>query len=195
MRALASTASIVVASLAPSFAAAHEAGAPFSGAILDPLVLHHAHIENEQRLNLTAARTGAGSGFRGASFGAKLELSSAAPSYDFRVEAFSPFSNLPDSGAGRVSGVGDIALRPIKFSPRETSTERGLGEGYVAVGGAPLRRSRAGQLVPRHQRGSDRSRRWTPSRRASNTAPPRRTLSSRRRAQVESLPPSRGSPS
>lgn len=150
MRFLAFTASTVLASLAPTLAAAHEAGAPFSGAILDPLVLHHAHIENEQRLNLTATRTGAGSGLRRVSFGAELELSWAAPSYDFGVEAFLPFSNLPDSGAGRVSGVGDIALRPIKFSPwmsRETvltfatelvlptgSTERGLGEGYVAVG-------------------------------------------------------------
>ena len=32
-------------------AAAHEEGAPFSGAIIEPLVNHHAHIENEQRLN------------------------------------------------------------------------------------------------------------------------------------------------
>ena len=29
----------------------HEVGAPFSGAIIDPLEVHHAHIEDEQRLN------------------------------------------------------------------------------------------------------------------------------------------------
>ena len=29
-------------------ARAHEPGAPFSGAILDPLELHHAHIENDE---------------------------------------------------------------------------------------------------------------------------------------------------
>lgn len=32
-------------------ALAHEPGAPFSDAIVDPLVLHHAHIENEERIN------------------------------------------------------------------------------------------------------------------------------------------------
>ena len=32
-------------------AKAHEAGAPFSGAIPEPILLHHAHIEDEQKLN------------------------------------------------------------------------------------------------------------------------------------------------
>lgn len=36
--------------------AAHEAGAPFSEAIIERLVLHHAHIENEQRMNLSLLR-------------------------------------------------------------------------------------------------------------------------------------------
>lgn len=31
----------------PSKACAHEPGAPFSSAIIDPVVTHHAHIENE----------------------------------------------------------------------------------------------------------------------------------------------------
>lgn len=39
---------------------AHETGAPFSGAIIDPLVLHHAHIEDEQRINFFALRGVAG---------------------------------------------------------------------------------------------------------------------------------------
>ena len=30
---------------------AHEEGAPFSAAIIDPLIVHHAHLEDEQRLN------------------------------------------------------------------------------------------------------------------------------------------------
>ena len=29
----------------------HEEGAPFSGAIPEPIIVHHAHIEDEQRLN------------------------------------------------------------------------------------------------------------------------------------------------
>ena len=32
---------------------AHEAGAPFSGAFPEPIILHHAHIEDEQRINLS----------------------------------------------------------------------------------------------------------------------------------------------
>lgn len=39
---------------APGFLEAHEEGAPFSGVIIDPPFLHHAHIENEQRLNFFA---------------------------------------------------------------------------------------------------------------------------------------------
>lgn len=31
---------------------AHEEGAPFSGAIIEPLEVHHAHIEDEQKFNL-----------------------------------------------------------------------------------------------------------------------------------------------
>lgn len=37
-------------------ASAHEAGAPFSGAMIEPLILHHAHLEDEQRLNLFSSR-------------------------------------------------------------------------------------------------------------------------------------------
>ena len=33
-------------------AGAHEAGAPFSSAFAEPIILHHAHIENEQKLNV-----------------------------------------------------------------------------------------------------------------------------------------------
>ena len=37
-------------------ALAHEEGAPFSAAVIDPLVVHHAHLEDEQRLNLSFSK-------------------------------------------------------------------------------------------------------------------------------------------
>ena len=55
-------------------AGAHEAGAPFSGAFPEPLLLHHAHIEDEQRINLTRFenfRTGRG---EEAALSAEMEL-------------------------------------------------------------------------------------------------------------------------
>lgn len=102
----------------PNKASGHEAGAPFSGAILDPLVLHHAHIENEQRLNTSARRGDSGvDGAKRWSFGSELELSWSTPSYDFGAEVFIPFENMPSRADNRrVTGVGDIELRPVKVS-------------------------------------------------------------------------------
>lgn len=34
----------------------HNEGAPFSAAVIDPLIVHHAHLEDEQRLNLFFAK-------------------------------------------------------------------------------------------------------------------------------------------
>ena len=106
--------------LLPAFTgplAAHEAGAPYSGAIIDPLVLHHAHIENEQRLNLFALRgVETGEAKRNAAE-VELELGWASETYDFGMEAFVPLVRMPSpEGAGRETGVGDIEIRPVKYA-------------------------------------------------------------------------------
>jgi len=54
---------------------AHEPGAPFSGAILDPLEPHHAHIENEERVNTFASRAREPNGGASWTFASELELS------------------------------------------------------------------------------------------------------------------------
>jgi len=130
---------------------AHESGAPFSGAILDPLVLHHAHIENEQRLNLSAARlAGTGTGPERWAFESELELSWSTNDYMFGAEAFFPLANVHQPGAGRVTGVGDVVVRPFKFSPLMTrevvlslaseimlptgDASSGLGSGNTSLG-------------------------------------------------------------
>ena len=130
---------------------AHEAGAPFSGAIIDPLVLHHAHIESEQRLNLFALRgvQGFGDAKRNA-FESEFELAWANDRFNFGVEAFVPFRNVPSpDGQGRQIGIGDIEIRPIKWAfinqpdlVISTATgiglptgnrERGLGSGNMTL--------------------------------------------------------------
>jgi len=98
--------------------AAHEEGAPFSGAIIEPLVLHHAHIENEQRLNLSLLRRLEGpEGGKRNGQDAELELGWANERFDFGVEAFIPFSRRPGpDGEGNEAGLGDIELRPLKLA-------------------------------------------------------------------------------
>lgn len=44
-------------------ARAHQDEAPFSWAIIEPLEIHHAHIEDEQKLGQRIARAGPGQGF------------------------------------------------------------------------------------------------------------------------------------
>ena len=99
-------------------ASAHEAGAPFSAAIVDPLVLHHAHIEDEQRLNLFSVRRlrdGATSGRN--AFETELELGWSNSRFDFGMEAFVPLARQPSpDGAGNVTGIGDIEVRPVKYA-------------------------------------------------------------------------------
>ncbi|MHB1309406.1 MAG: transporter family protein [Limisphaerales bacterium] len=97
---------------------AHEEGAPFSGAIIDPPLLHHAHIENEQRFNffvLRGVRDGAGrkrTGYEG-----ELELAYGTPNFKYGAELFVPLVNLPEpNGDGRFTGVGDIEIRPLKYA-------------------------------------------------------------------------------
>lgn len=99
-------------------ARAHEEGAPFSDAIIDPLVVHHAHVESEQRLNFSALN-----GMRGVEgpnrrgYEAELELAYGDPSYRYGFEIFIPLANLPAPyGQNRVTGLGDIVVRPIKYA-------------------------------------------------------------------------------
>ena len=99
-------------------AAAHEVGAPFSGAIIDPLVLHHAHIENEQRVNFFYFR--GVEGFRGrkrSALEAELEVGWANEKFKFGGEMFLPIGVRPSpSSDGRLVGIGDLSLRPIKYA-------------------------------------------------------------------------------
>lgn len=99
-------------------ALAHEAGAPFSRAIVDPLILHHAHIENEQRVNLFHRRGVAGFGEpKRNAFEGELELAWRNESYTFGVELFVPFARHPSpDGAGSTTGIGDVELRPLKWA-------------------------------------------------------------------------------
>lgn len=88
---------------------AHEEGAPFSDAIVDPLILHHAHIENEERLNLFMLnRINEGESPGGQGYVSELELAYALPNHRYGFEVFIPVANLPAlQGSGRVTGLQD----------------------------------------------------------------------------------------
>lgn len=96
----------------------HEAGAPFSGAIIDPITLHHAHIENEQRLNWFALRkVGGFNGPKRDAFESELELGWSNDKFNFGAEAFVPYRNIPSAdGQSREVGIGDMEIRPIKYA-------------------------------------------------------------------------------
>lgn len=131
----------------PASSSAHEEGAPFSGAITDPLLLHHAHIEDEQRFNFFNAfgvRNGAGQ--KANAYEGEFELGYSSPDFRYGFEIFVPVSSIPSpNSGGREFGVGDIEFRPLKlalYSAPElvvstatavlapTGSERlGLGEG------------------------------------------------------------------
>jgi len=107
----------VLCTFAATLARAHEEGAPFSGAITDPPILHHAHIENEQRLNFFALRRFQESPGKKTAYESELEVAYATSNYRYGVEIFVPFSNVPSqSGRGTDTGIGDIELRPFKYS-------------------------------------------------------------------------------
>jgi len=109
-------ASLAVAAAAGPLAA-HQEGSPFSGALIDPLVLHHAHIENEQRVNFSFLRGVQGVERRRNALEAELELAWASSRFDFGMEAFVPFARLPSpEGPGSEAGIGDVELRPVKYA-------------------------------------------------------------------------------
>jgi hypothetical protein len=97
---------------------AHEAGAPFSGAIIDPLVLHHAHIENEQRFNFFSSfGVQDGTGRKRTAYEGEFELAYASPNFRYGAELFIPVANIPSpNSSGRETGIGDIEFRPLKLA-------------------------------------------------------------------------------
>lgn len=111
---------IIAASFAllANVASAHEEGAPFSDAIIDPLSLHHAHIENEQRLNFFGlAGVADDLGRKHSAFETELELAYATRDFKYGFEFFIPIANVPaPDGRGRNTGIGDIEIRPIKYA-------------------------------------------------------------------------------
>lgn len=131
-------------------AGAHEAGAPFSGALPEPLLLHHAHIEDEQRLNLVMFENFRTEEGEETALSSSLELA-VAWTNDFRFgsEIFIPFSNTGISNDQW--GLGDIEIQPIKYAflnePETILTgvfsvtlptgdkSRGLGGEQTALGG------------------------------------------------------------
>ncbi len=105
-------------------ALSHEEGAPFSGAIIDPLVVHHAHIENEQRINFALLDHVVE--FEGEEpeqiqsvkdvFTQTLELAWADSTFRYGIEVFIPFSNGGEKDGERTYGLGDIKIQPIKYA-------------------------------------------------------------------------------
>ena len=96
---------------------AHESNAPFSGAISEPIRVHHAHIEDEQSVNFTfddGFQKEKGDDKRFA-FETSLEL---AISWNDHFNLGSEIS-IPFSNKGRVDdryALGDIELWPIKYA-------------------------------------------------------------------------------
>jgi len=131
-------------------AGAHEAGSPFSGAFPEPLLLHHAHIEDEQRINLTRFENFRTERGEETALSAEMELAFTW-SDDFRLgsEIFIPFSNTGVSNDQ--FGIGDLEIQPIKYAflnlPETVLTgafsvslptgdeSRGLGGEQTALGG------------------------------------------------------------
>jgi hypothetical protein len=96
-------------------AGAHEVGAPFSSAFIEPILLHHAHIEDEQRINLVGLKDSRRGEKEVDAFSSSLELAVTwLDDFSFGSEIFIPFSNT-----GTVNdqfGLGDIEIQPIKYA-------------------------------------------------------------------------------
>lgn len=99
--------------LAASSLHAHEVGAPFSGAIIDPLSTHHAHLEDEQRVNMFFIKGSENeNGNKRFAFANELELA-WAHEFTIGAEMFIPFSNASRTGD---YNIGDIEIQPLKYS-------------------------------------------------------------------------------
>ncbi len=94
---------------------AHEVGAPFSNAFIEPILLHHAHIEDEQRINFVGLKDVRMDEKEMDAFSSSLELAVTwADDFSFGSEIFIPFSNTGTSNDH--FGLGDIELQPIKYA-------------------------------------------------------------------------------
>jgi hypothetical protein len=131
-------------------AGAHEAGTPFSGAFPEPILLHHAHIEDEQRINFSRFENFRTQRGEEAALSGEMELAFTWLE-DFRLgsEIFIPFSNTGVSNDEY--GVGDIEIQPVKYAflnlPETVLTgalglglptgseSRGLGGNQTTLGG------------------------------------------------------------
>lgn len=129
----------------------HEVGAPFSGAISEPVILHHAHIEDEQSLNMAFRndfQKEAGEEKRFA-FDSSLELATSwDDDFSFGSEIFIPFSDTGNDNDRYA--LGDLEIWPIKYAflnqPERVVTaalrvglptgdkKRGFGEGQTKLG-------------------------------------------------------------
>lgn len=135
-----------------SLASGHEKGAPFAGSIIDPLETHHAHIEDEQRVNFFFRKSVPGADEAPARdrLVTQLELAVASPDFNWGAEAFVPLSNEGETADGRKRfGLGDVELQALKYSflrRREQiataalgltlpsgDEARGLGEGQTII--------------------------------------------------------------
>ena len=90
----------------------HEEGANFSGAIIDPLRVHHAHIEDEQRINFSFIDD-VGNIDGNNTYSHSLELAiNWDDNFRWGSEIFIPYSNTGRSGAD----IGDIDIQLIKYA-------------------------------------------------------------------------------
>ena len=94
---------------------AHEGGAPFSGAFPEPLILQHAHIEDEQRINLVGLKNFRTEEKEVTAFASSLELAATwLDDFRFGSEIFIPFSNTGTSN--NHFGLGDLEIQPLKYA-------------------------------------------------------------------------------
>lgn len=134
---------------------AHEEGAPFSGAIIEPLVTHHAHIEDEQKVNLELVDRARveikGEEHEFDVFRQEIELAWASPDFRWGAEVKLPFSNQGENDDKRQYGPGDLEIwfpkyawvnRPEKILTTlfavhvpTGSESQGLGEGKTLLKG------------------------------------------------------------
>lgn len=93
---------------------AHEEGAPFSGAIIEPLHTHHAHIEDEQKINLEWVENAEveikGEHHELDVFRQEIELAWAHPSFRWGGEIKLPFANEGLDDGERQYGPGDLEI-------------------------------------------------------------------------------------
>lgn len=94
---------------------AHEVGAPFSSAFAEGIMVHHAHIEDEQRINFLGLSNLRRENQTVNAFSTSVELAVTwTKDFNLGSEIFVPFSNT-----GTVDnhfGLGDIEIQPIKYA-------------------------------------------------------------------------------